>query len=169
MSQLKAPRQLYKRSQTFLLKKYRDAPSDLSVADEKIIYFDDLFGMNKVSNVAFFINTTIKISCTCFSVRSSWNQNIGDFSALDKDLETINIPLNDRQAPFSLNLVLLEFFHESHVPRKPILYAHGLVLERLCKVILVWKIKSVSQNFINLSYFLENLFSLRSRRQLSIT
>lgn len=168
MSQLKSSCKLDQCAQSFLLKEYWNAPSDLTVTDKKIINFDNLLCMYEICNISFFINASIKVSCTCFPIRSSWYENIGYFCAFNKDLKAINIALYYRKTPLFLNFIFIQLSEKTFVPSKSVFYSHLLVLEWLSEIVFVRKIEAMPKDFINLSDFFKNLFFLRFERKFSV-
>ena len=69
MSQLKPARKFDQSPQAFLLKENWNTASDLAVADEKIINFNDLLSVYKISHIPIFINAPVKVARTGLSVR----------------------------------------------------------------------------------------------------
>lgn len=169
MCQLKAPSQFHQCSQTFLFEENWHASSDLAVTNEKIINLNDLLCMDKICHVSFLINASIKIPGSSFLIRAPWNEYVRNFSALNKNLKTVDVALNDWKAPLFLDFILFEFFKKSEIPRKPVFNSHLLMLEGLGEIVLVRKVEAVPENFVKLSYFFKNLFSFWFNWQIPVT
>ena len=106
MCQLKTTSQFHQCSQSFLLEENRHASSYLAVTNEKIINLNDLLCMDKICHVSFLINASIKIPGSSFLIWAPWNENVRNFSALNKNLKTIDVALNDWKAPLFLDFIL---------------------------------------------------------------
>ena len=142
--------------------------SYLAVTNEEIINFDDLLSMNEIRHITLLIDSSIKVSCTGFLIGTSWDQDIRYFSALNKNLETVDIPLDCGKTPLFLNFILFKFNKKSFIPGKSVFYTHLLMLKRLGKVVLVRKIEAVPEDFIELPDFLKDLFFLWFEREFSV-
>ena len=143
-----------------MLKENWYTSSYLTVTDKEIINFYNLLSMNKICHITLLIDSSIKVSRTSLTIRSSWDQNIAYLSALNKNFKTIDIALYCRKAPLFLNFIFFKFDKESFIPGKSVFYTHLLMLKRLSKIVLVRKIEAIPEDFIKLSDFLENLFFL---------
>ena len=100
--------------------------------------------MDKVGYIPILIYSSIEVPGAGFLIWASWDQNVRNFGAFNKDLETIDITLNDREAPLFFDFIFVELFEESQIPREPVFIAHFLVLERLGQIVFVRKVKAVS-------------------------
>lgn len=152
-----------------MLKENWHTSSYLTVTYEEIINFNNLLSMNKICHITFLIDSSIKVSCTSFTIGTPWDQDIRYFSALNKNLETVDIALYYRKAPLFLNFKFFKFDKESFIPSKSVFYTHLLMLKRLGEVVLVGKIEAISEDFIELPDFLKNLFFLWFEWKFSVT
>lgn len=168
MCKLKSSCKLDQCAESFLFKEDWDTSSDLTVTYKEIINFNDLLSMNKISDIPIFINSSIKVSGTSFTIRTPWDKNIGNFSALNKYFETIDVALNNWKTPLFLNFIFVKFNKKTFIPSKSIFRTHLLMLEWLSEVILVGEIEAISEDFVELSDFFEDLFFLWFEWELSV-
>lgn len=144
-----------------MLKENWDTASNLTITYEKVINFDDLLSMHKVSDVSVLISSSIKVASSCLTIWASRDENIRYFGALNKNLKTIDVALYNRKTPLFFNFIFVKFNKEAFIPSKPVFNSHLLMLEGLSEVVLVRKIEAISEDFIKLSDFFKNLFFLR--------
>lgn len=128
VGKLKPSSQFNQSPQPFLLKKYWNASSYLPITYQKIIDFYYLLCINKICYVPIFINSSIKISGACFFIWSFGYENVGNFGSLNKYLKTVDITLNDRNAPLFLNLIFLKFDKKTLIPSEFVFGFHLLML-----------------------------------------
>lgn len=90
-----------------MLKKYRDAATDLHVCHGEVIILNDKLGLSIVRNISIVIDSSGEKPCSSLLNRSPRNKHKLKFNTVGKDgFKQINIPLNDWSAPFCKQLLL---------------------------------------------------------------
>ena len=83
----------------YLLEKYRQAASNLDIAEAKLIDLDNLLCLTVVGNISFIIDSSVEKSSASFERRTTGNQAVFDFGSLVKNFKTADKTLNDWSLP----------------------------------------------------------------------
>ena len=87
MSQLISSCEFNLSSEPFLLEEERNTPSNLNIADQMFIDLNNLFCLDIVGNIAILIQPPIEIAGASLFHRSSRNQYIVNFGALEENFK----------------------------------------------------------------------------------
>jgi hypothetical protein len=162
MSHLKTTVDFGLRRKTELLKEKRKTTSHLQVTKTIFIYFDYLLSLTEICHIALIICPTIEISSSALHRRSPAHQEIFNFSSLVEQLETTDKTLNQRRLPVPRHSLLFELPKKHLIPNEMLrFFPFVLLRERKMQIVLVRKIKTLSEDNVVVSKGLIDLLSLR--------